>query len=498
MSYRRGALAGGLAAGVALAMTSLADAVVGTIPSLVGAVAQAFLRAAPGFVSRTAIETLGHADKPALRIGTIVIALLIGAAAGALATRRRWVGDVTLAAFGALGVACAAWLPGMSIPGAAVSATVAAVAGAFTLRALLVTPAVHQVALPVPGQGVDRRRFLAAAGTVAVAVAGTRLAARPHRVEALTAAGPSPDFGPPVTNRGLAVDGLSPLVTPNGDFYRTDEALIIPRVNAGSWRLRIDGLVERPYELTYDQLLAMDLVEADVTLACVSNAVGGTLVGNAHWTGVRLDTLLERAGVKGSADQVVGKSVDGFSAGFPTTVLDGRDALVAVAMNGKALPAVHGFPARLVVPGLYGYVSATKWLRQIELTTFDAFDAYWVRRGWAKLGPIKIESRIDVPRDTAVVRSGRRPVAGVAWAPHRGIGTVEVRVDDGPWQATELGPVLGNDAWRQWVLPWDAAPGHHVIEVRATTADGETQTAGTQSPYPDGATGHHRVRVEVT
>jgi DMSO/TMAO reductase YedYZ molybdopterin-dependent catalytic subunit len=503
MSRRTGALAGALAAAVALAVTSLADAMVRSVPSLIGAVAQAFLRAAPAAVSKWAIETLGHADKPALRIGTVVIALLIGAAAGAVATRHRWVGGAAFAAFGGLGVVCVASLDGMPLAGALVSAVLAAAAGALVLRLLLPGHAAdveEASAIPVPGQGVDRRRFLAAAGTAVAAVAGARLASptQSATVATATASGPAPDFGGLVTNRGLSVQGLSPLITSSGDFYRTDEALIIPSVNVRSWRLRVDGMVERPFELTYDQLLALDLVEADVTLACVSNEVGGTLVGNGRWTGVRLDALLERAGVRPTADQIVGRSVDGFTAGFPTTTLDGRDALVAVAMNGEALTRVRGYPARLVVPGLYGYVSATKWLRQIEATTFAAFDAYWVRRTWAQRGPIKLESRVDVPRDATTVSGGRQPIAGVAWAPHRGIAKVEVRVDGGAWREAQLGPSLGNDAWRQWLLTWDATRGQHEIEVRATAGDGEVQTPQTRAPYPDGATGHHRVRVEVT
>ncbi len=510
MLGRRAALAGALAAAVALAVTSLADALVETIPSVIGAVAQAVLRAAPGFVAEAAIETLGQADKPALRIGTIVIALLIGAAAGVTATRRRWVGDAVFSAFAALGVACVASLDGISVGGAAVSAALASAAGALALRFML-RPARQargaggppsQSAAAVPGggkdaRGLDRRRFLAAAATAAVAVAGARIASRPAKHPASTARVASRRFGAPVVNQGLDVDGVSPLITPNDDFYRTDEALIIPSVDLSAWRLRVDGMVERPFELTYDELLAEPLVEADVTLACVSNAVGGDLVGNAHWTGVRLDRLLERAGVQARADQIVGRSFDGFTAGFPASVLDGRDALVAVAMNGEVLPRVHGFPARLVVPGLYGYVSATKWLREIEVTTFDAFDAYWVRRGWARYGPVKLESRIDVPRTASGLRPGRQPIAGVAWAPHRGIAKVEVRVDDGPWREAALGPSVGDDAWRQWHLEWDARRGRHEIEVRAVTNDGEVQTAETRSPHPDGATGHHRVRVEV-
>ena len=221
-------------------------------------------------------------------------------------------------------------------------------------------------------------------------------------------------------------------------------------------------------------------------------------MGTAKWLGVRLADLLARAGVQPGATQLVGRSVDGFTVGFPVGVAtDGRDALVAVGMNGEPLPAAHGFPARLVVPGLYGYVSATKWLTEIELTTFEAFDAYWVQRNWARNGPVKVESRIDVPRDFSRVAAGPRTVAGVAWAPHRGISRVEVRVDDGPWQEADLGPTLGDDAWRQWTWPWAATAGEHEISVRATTGDGEVQTATKHSPFPDGATGHHQVKVRV-
>lgn len=258
-------------------------------------------------------------------------------------------------------------------------------------------------------------------------------------------------------------------------------------------------MVDAPFELTYDELLALPLVERHITLSCVSNEVGGSLVGNALWLGTRLSGLLARAGVQPGATQVVGRSVDGFTVGFPVeAATDGRDALVAVGMNGEPLPAGHGFPARLVVPGLYGYVSATKWLKEIELTTFEAFDAYWVERNWARHGPVKVQSRIDVPRDFGRVTAGRHTAAGVAWAPNRGVRGVEVRVDEGPWTGAALGPALGDGAWRQWSLPWDATPGDHVLTVRATTGDGELQTATKHPPFPDGATGHHQITVRVT
>jgi DMSO/TMAO reductase YedYZ molybdopterin-dependent catalytic subunit len=296
----------------------------------------------------------------------------------------------------------------------------------------------------------------------------------------------------------LDIDGVAPFVTPNGDFYRIDTALFVPQVRTEGWTLRVHGMVDRELELTFDDLLGRELVEADVTLACVSNEVGGDLIGNARWLGARLDELLREAGVQRGATQLVPRSRDGFAAGFPTEVaLDGREALVAVGMNGEPLPLRHGFPARLVVPGLYGYVSATKWLTEIELTTWDAFDSYWVRRGWAKEAPIKTQSRIDTPRSGASLRPGRVAVAGVAWAQGRGIEAVEVQVDDGPWRPARLAAAVGDDTWRQWVYEWDAEAGDHVLAVRATDGTGETQPEERVAPIPDGATGWHTIEVSV-
>jgi hypothetical protein len=289
------------------------------------------------------------------------------------------------------------------------------------------------------------------------------------------------------------------VVTPNDDFFRIDTALSVPQVDPDTYSLRIHGLVEREVELTYGDLLAMPLEEFDVTLSCVSNEVGGDLVGTARWTGVRLDALLERAGVLGEAGQVVGRAVDGWTAGFPIELVrDGRDAIVAVAMNGEPLPTRHGFPARLVVPGLYGYVSATKWLTEIELTTWDGFDGYWVPRGWAKRGPVKTQSRIDVPSGDAQVAAGRVVVAGVAWAPTRGIARVEVEVDaSGDWREAETSTPLSDDAWVQWRTVVELAPGPHRLRVRASDGAGRTQPPGPVPPAPDGAEGWHGVRVEA-
>ena len=257
-------------------------------------------------------------------------------------------------------------------------------------------------------------------------------------------------------------------------------------------------MVEHPFELTYAELLARPQVERAVTLTCVSNEVGGNLIGNAVWEGVLLRDLLNEARPTAGAQQVATTSVDGFTAGFPLDVgLDPhRDSLLAFGMNGRPLPLPHGFPARLVVPGLYGYVSATKWITDIELTTWDGFDGYWIGEGWSKLGPIKTESRIDVP--SGDVRAGRVPVAGVAWAQHRGIAKVEVQVDDGPWHAARLGDVVSRDTWRQWVWVWDATPGDHVLTVRATDATGQTQTSAYADPAPNGATGWHQRQLRVT
>jgi DMSO/TMAO reductase YedYZ molybdopterin-dependent catalytic subunit len=308
---------------------------------------------------------------------------------------------------------------------------------------------------------------------------------------------------PPQRNRAgyydNTVTGISPIVTPNSDFYRIDTAISVPSVDVNNWTLSISGMVDRPYEMTFAQLIDMGLVETPVTLSCVSNKVGGNLVDNAVWRGVPLADVLNRAGVQRGATQIVGRSVDNWNSGFPTELaFDGRTALVAVAMNGEPLPREHGFPARLVIAGLYGYVSATKWLEEIRLTTWEGFDSYWVPRGWAKRGPIKTQSRIDVPRRSARVRRGRVAIAGIAWAPTRSIGKVEVQIDDNPWVTAELSNNMSINSWRQWVYAWDASPGSHRIRCRATDGTGYTQTSEVRPPAPDGATGWHTIEVSVT
>ena len=296
------------------------------------------------------------------------------------------------------------------------------------------------------------------------------------------------------------VAGISSYVTPNDSFYRIDTAFgREPQVDPASWRLRFTGMVDNPYEITFDEIQAMDLSDHVITLSCVSNRVGGNLVGNAVWTGVPLSVLLDRAGVQPGASQVVGRSVDDWTAGFPTPVVyDGRNAILAIGMNDEFLPTDHGFPARLVVAGLYGYVSAVKWLEEIHLTTWDGFDGYWVPRGWSKEGPMKTQSRIDVPAAGQGLVAGQlTPIAGIAWAPTRGIERVEVSVDGGDWLPCELGEALGDESWVQWHREWTPTAGRHQIQVRATDGDGITQSSREVDPAPNGAEGWHTVTVNV-
>jgi DMSO/TMAO reductase YedYZ molybdopterin-dependent catalytic subunit len=510
-------LAGVVAAGVALGVGELVSGTGNPGQSLVGSVGGEIIDQAPGSLVRTGIDSLGTADKPVLVTTIVVVCLALGAWVGPAARRRPWVGWLAFGAAALEGMVAGLRDPLADHAVTVLAAVAAAVAGSVTLTLLLRRlPAdvpVGPAPLPQPGTGAaDRRTFLTWTGTagavgVVAAVGGRALAARtPPSSTATTVVLPVPTATLPgatsatvVAPAGLDVEGLSPLITPNADFYRIDTALTIPRPNLDSWRLRIDGAVDSPFALSFEELLALPQVEAPLTIACVSNKVGGDLVGNAVWQGVPLSTLLERAGVGTGADaaQIVGRSLDGFTVGFPTDVgLDGRTALVAVGMNGEPLPAQHGFPARLIVEGLYGYVSATKWLSSIELKSWD-FDAYWIDLGWGKEGPIKTQSRIDVPRSSGGLSPGPVAVAGVAWAPGRGIRAVEVQVDDGPWERADLGPEISDGTWRQWVWQWDATAGGHTLRVRATDGTGEVQTAQVAPPEPDGATGYHTRKVTV-
>jgi DMSO/TMAO reductase YedYZ molybdopterin-dependent catalytic subunit len=351
---------------------------------------------------------------------------------------------------------------------------------------------------------LDRRRFVAACGVTAVAAAAAgvggelliskRFSVNPASVK-LTAPVVKPK--PLAKDVTLNIPGLSPFYTPNAEFYRVDTSLIVPQVPTTSWQLRIHGMVDNPMTITFDQLMQLPMIEHDVTLTCVSESVGGGYIGNARWQGTLLADLLRKAGIQSGADQIVMRDVNGMNLGVATDpVMDGRASLLAVGMNGQPLPQAHGFPVRVVVPGLYGYVSACKWVVDMELTTFGAFDAYWVQRGWSQQAPIKTESRIDVPKAGSSLPAGRAAIAGVAWAQHRGIEAVEVGID-GTWHDATLASQDTADTWRQWYYVWDATPGPHTLKVRATDKTGHTQTAVVHGPEPSGATGYHTIGVTV-
>jgi DMSO/TMAO reductase YedYZ molybdopterin-dependent catalytic subunit len=506
-----GALLGLLSGAVALGVAQLAAGIFGGPSSPMIAVGNATIDAAPAGVKEFAIRTFGSNDKRALLIGIGAILAIVAIVLGILSIRRPRVGIVGLIVFGAVGMVAALTRPGAG-PEDALPSIVGTAAGLWTFRWLRRSTGLTGTALEPeapsdePGR-VDRRRFLAGAvyAGVLAAVTGVtgqylvRRSAADASRSAVRIPAPSSPAPPAPAGAGVDVPGESPFFTPNGSFYRVDTALLTPSVSADGWQLRIHGMVSRELTLTYDQLVGRPLIERDITLTCVSNEVGGPYIGNARWIGAALAPILEEAGVDPAADQIVSRSADGFTAGSPTAVVtDGRDSMLAVAMNGEPLPLTHGFPVRMIVPGLYGYVSATKWLVDLELSTFDAFDAYWIRRGWSQQAPIKTESRIDTPRGGASVGAGTVPVAGVAWAQHRGIERVEVRVDDGAWQQAELGAQDTTDTWRQWVYRWAATSGTHTLQVRATDGTGQTQTAAEAPPAPNGATGYHTIQVEVS
>ena len=492
-----GVVAGLLAAATALGFAELVGGLLDEVSPVV-AVGGWVIDHVPPFVKTFAIRTFGTNDKPALVIGTLVLLLVLAAVLGAVATRWLRVGVAGVLAFGAIGAAAAFTRPFASWS-AVIPSLAGAAAGAAVLTRLL-RPAPPS-ARTAPGS-IDRRRFLlaaAGAGVVAAASGGAgRALRRRFDVSADRAAVRLPLPASPAravpAGAEIGVAGLPSFITPNADFYRIDTALVAPQVRPGSWRLDVGGMVDRPFSLDFEDLLDRPLIERDITLICVSNEVGGRYTGTARWLGMPLRDVLEEAGVRPGANQVVSRSVDGWTCGTPTAaVMDGRDAMIAIGMNGEPLPVSHGFPARLVVPGLYGFVSATKWLREIELSTFDSFDPYWARRGWAKEAPVKTMARIDTPRGLATVPSGTVAIAGTAWAVHRGIERVEVRIDDGPWQDARLGDVPSADTWRQWVHEWDAGPGRHMITARATDGTGEVQTDERAEPIPDGASGWHSI-----
>jgi DMSO/TMAO reductase YedYZ molybdopterin-dependent catalytic subunit len=519
-------LAGLLTGAVALGVAELTAAVTGPNGAPVTAVGETAINLTPVPVKEFAIAHFGTHDKAALVTGIVMLLAAFAVLIGVLAVRRLAYGLAALAVFAAVGVAAAVSLPdaaGTDVVPTLAGSGVAAVTLVLMVRAIRGTarpgtagpvegtglaggPEGKGLAGGPEGKGLGRRRFLiVGAGAAALGVAAGGLgnallgrfsvASSRAAVRLPRAAVPAPAV-PAGTD--LRIPGLTPFMTSNASFYRVDTDLVLPQVPPETWTLRIDGMVSRPVELTFAELLKMPLTEADITLVCVSNQVGGTYNGNATWLGVPLAGLLRRAGVRAGSDQVLSAATDGMTISTPVAaIMDGRNALLAVGMNGQPLPVAHGFPARMIVPGLYGYVSATKWVTKLTLTTFARQKAYWTQRGYSAQAPIKTESRIDVPKPLSQVKAGRITVAGVAWAPAKGIAKVEVSADNGPWRQATLAASGGIDTWRQWVWGWDARPGLHNLRVRATDNSGATQTPQRAYPVPNGASGWDSVVVTV-
>jgi len=525
-------VAGVVAVMVAIAVGEIVAGLVAGAPSLVVAIGTLVIDQQPPGAKDIVVSLFGTNDKLFLNVLILVVALVVGGLLGLLARTRSATAAGIFGAFGIVALFSALRMGSASPALSVVTVVLAVGAGLAALRLLVdlaagrspaTTPPTEAGPTSAAGRGSrrsatgarsglvsmpewDRRRFLLASGglavgSIAVGSIGRTLLQGAHSQEPTTVVLPSASLTPAplAPDTSLAVPGITPIVVPNDDFYRIDTALIVPRVDVATWTVKVTGMIDKPVSLTYAQLTAMPIFEQYVTIACVSNEVGGNLVGNALWRGVRLREVLAMAGVRPEATQIVGRSVDGFTVGFPTAwAMDpSREPMIAVGMNGEPLPVQHGYPARLIIPGLYGYVSATKWLAEIELTTLEAFDAYWVPLGWSKEAPILTQSRIDVPSSGANVQPGPVAVAGVAWAPDRGVSKVEVRIDDAPWQPCALSTEISNATWVQWKLAWDAPAGEHRIQVRATDGTGQVQTEESSPPAPDGARGYHTIGVRV-
>jgi DMSO/TMAO reductase YedYZ molybdopterin-dependent catalytic subunit len=515
---------------------ALAELVVGLVRganSPVVPVGQEIIDAVPPSVKDWAIDWFGTADKAVLIMGTLFSLAVIGSIVGTLAVKgNRAAAYAVSAVVGLIGVWAVMMRPAptfgkMLPPIVGTAASIAVIWWLSPRDAELAADGVDARDTTGAATGdlvaapVQRRNFLQGAATVGLlsvmsGVLGRILKQRfeiGDERDALDLPTPTDTAVDVVGSTGetaagaaggmsFDVDELTPFVVPNSDFYRIDTALVVPQVPKDSWRLRVHGMVDRELDITFADLLERDMVERYVTLSCVSNEVGGSLVGNALWQGVLLRDVLDEAGVQDGATQVVSRSIDGWNCGTPTSaIMDGRDAMLAIAMNGEPLPAEHGYPVRMVVPGLYGYVSATKWVTDIELTRWEDFDGYWVPRGWSKEGPVKTMARIDRPRrrrDYAPSGDGVIDIAGLAWAVHRGISKVEVSIDEGEWRECELADVPSDDTWRQWRYRWtDATPGDHEVRARAYDGDGVPQPEQPKPVAPDGAQGYHRVRFSV-
>lgn len=470
----------------------------------------------PGFKTLI-IDLFGTADKLVLIASIAILLLVLSSAVGVLQLRRPPFG---IALFGL--VAVVAFIAAATRSDARFVSGIPTILG-FIFGLLILRRLVHRleewrnaprrsvnsaVAVKFTGTQFERRAFLrlvVVAGVTSVVVGAVARsmnaasAAVTQLRQTLRLPGASSAASILAPENTLTTEGISSWVTPTADFYRIDTALQVPAVDSSKWKLKISGMVENEIEIGFDELLALPLIERYVTLACVSNEVGGNLIGNAKWLGHPLRELLKRAVPAAGADMVLSTSVDGFTASTPLSVLqdEGTDAMLAVGMNGEPLPLDHGFPVRMVVPGLYGYVSATKWVVDLKVTTFAQDAGYWTSRGWTDRGPVKISSRIDTPTGNTRVNAGRIAVGGVAWHQHTGIATVEVKVDNGDWQQATLAKVVTTDSWLQWSYAWEATAGNHQLSVRATDSDGSVQTAAEAPPAPDGSTGLHTVQVQV-
>lgn len=510
------ALAGLLAGGAGLATSYVTANALSIRESPVVAVAEDIIRLTPGSLAEKAIEVLGHKDKPVLVAGILVFLVLVFAGAGLLARRASWPPTLVFLAVALLG-ALAVLLP----KGSANATDALPVAVGFVtmlvVLSLLVSPLRRSEPAetpepdgvpPVPSYGDDpsRRGFLVGAGATAgtiglLVLVGRWVGAGRRKVERLRSLLRLTGVTQPEVPPGalVGVDEVTSWMTPADDFYRIDTTISTPVVDPTEWSLRIHGMVDRELVLSFEELNEYDKTEAWVTLNCVSNYVGGNLIGNAWWSGVRVATLLAQAGVQEGADAVLQTSDDGWTCVTPLDVLtDDRDAMLAVAMNGKPLPIEHGFPVRTLVPGLYGYVSATKWVVDLEVTRFADAQGYWTDKGWSARGPVKMSSRIDVPGSGDSVAAGEVVLAGVAWAQHTGIAGVEVAVDGGSWQAGEIADPGTDDTWVQWRAVVDVEPGDHVVRVRATDKAGLVQTGVEREPAPDGSTGWHGIDFSAT
>ncbi|HQD59934.1 MAG TPA: molybdopterin-dependent oxidoreductase [Propioniciclava tarda] len=493
----RAAASGVLAVASGLGVSHLVAGVVGPSSSPLVAVGSRAVDVVPGPLKEWAVSVFGTADKAVLIGVALVVTLGLGAVVGMIWQRSVRLGVVAGGLLALVALAAAALDPGRRLLWW-LPALVAFGVAAWGLTRLSASTEVVDAA--------SRRRFFRmGVGLGALGVAGWVLGEGVRSVVAAVPGVGRPRVTlPPRSSAPLPVGleaevpGLSAFVTPASEFFRIDTALAVPQVDAATWKLSVSGLVDRPFTLGWDELLAMDAIEKNVTLACVSNDVGGPLIGSARWLGVRTSELLARAGVQAGADMVLGRSVDGFTVSAPlAALLDGRGALVAYGMNGEALTAEHGYPARLLTPGLYGFVGATKWLIGLEVTTYASAQAYWTQRGWAAQAPMKAGSRIEVPRASSRVPVGVVKVGGAAWAPEVGVGRVQVRVDGGPWVDATLGPDAGVQFWRQWLYSWDAAAGDHRLQVRVVDLNGVAQDETMATPFPDGASGLHTVAVVV-